>query len=229
MLIRLIAYNKLIFYFWFVYILIMRKINQPLLIGALVLCCNLPIFSQIQAITSSGDEVLLYDDGTWVYADQTDVEPVEILENPNKFIKPSKSNFLAKSKKLNIGVWFDTKSWSFSKGEESEAAEYKFTNKTIDLYGMLISERVTIPIENLRNIAIKNARAVASDLVTFNEEYRYINGIRVLSIQGIRCVYHGYYYSNENGTIQLLMYSSDNLMKSHAQVIEDFLNGFVEL
>ena len=50
--------------------------------------------------------------------------------------------------------------------------------------------------------------------------YRIVNGIEVLmmqmsgTIQGMRFTYYGYYYSNSNGTIQLLTYTGENLSSS---------------
>jgi hypothetical protein len=49
------------------------------------------------------------------------------------------------------------------------------------------------------------------------------------TIQGIKFTYFGYYYSNANGTIQFLTYTSDNLFSSYQKDIEEFLNGLVEI
>ena len=68
-----------------------------------------------------------------------------------------------------------------------------------------------------------------------SEEYRNVNGIKVLmmqmagTIQGMKIVYCGYYYSNDTGTIQLLTYTGENLLKSYHNDIETFLNGLVKL
>lgn len=67
------------------------------------------------------------------------------------------------------------------------------------------------------------------------EEYRYVNGLKVLmiqmtgTIQGIRFTYYGYYYTSDNGTIQFLTYTGENLFEGYLKEIEPFLNGLVEL
>ena len=47
------------------------------------------------------------------------------------------------------------------------------------------------------------------------------------TIQGIKFTYYGYYFSSPNGTIQLLTYTSSNLLNEYKKEFEDFLNGFV--
>ena len=87
----------------------------------------------------------------------------------------------------------------------------------------------------MKSIAFENAKSAAPDIRIVDEEYRIVNGTKVLmiqmsgTIQGIKFTYYGYYYSNENGTIQLLTYTATNLLKEYNQDIEAFLNGLVEL
>lgn len=190
--------------------------------------------AQINAITETGDEVILFDDGTWKYLNDSIIENVVIPINEKEFLKDKKSTFLVKSKKLNIGIWINPKSWSFTKGTENDAFEFQFQKKEDDLYAMLISEKVQIPIETLKGIAIENAKDAAPDIKVINEEYRSVNGVQVLmmqmsgTIRGMRFTYYGYYYSNSNGTIQLLTYTGENLFPNYLNDIEEFLNGLVE-
>lgn len=92
-----------------------------------------------------------------------------------------------------------------------------------------------IPIVTLKQVAFENAREVAPDIKIVNEEYRFVNGIMVYmmqmngSIQGMRVTYCGYYYSNSNGTIQLITYTAANLFDDYKDQVEELLNGLVEL
>ena len=191
--------------------------------------------AQTNAITETGDEVVLYDDGTWTYKDGTAVEKAPIPVNDEKFEKHKDASFLVKSTKIDIGLYMDPKSWSFRKGTEDDAYEFQFQKKKDDLYGMLITEKLEIPVESLQNIAIDNARAAAPDLKVTKEEYRMVNGLQVLmmqmtgTIQGMRFTYCGYYYSNEGGAVQLLTYTGEKLFDEYYPEIEKFLNGFVTL
>lgn len=208
---------------------------KKIIFTALILLSMQMANAQINAITDSGDEVLLYDDGTWEYLNDSMVTVSEIPENSKEFMTDKKSTFLVKSKKLNIGIWINPKTWNFSKGSDKDAYEFLFQKKSDDLYAMLIAEKMQIPIETLKEIAISNAKDAAPDIKVVKEEYRIVNGKRVFmmqmagTIQGIRFTYFGYYYSNINGTIQLLAYTGENLFSEYQAEIELFLNGLVEL
>lgn len=209
----------------------MKKI---VLLGLIFLSINFT-YAQINALTESGDTVLLYEDGSWKYAKEGQNEVSEIKINNQEFKKDSKSTFLVKSKKLNIGIWINPKKWSFKKGDDEGAAEYNFKMKESDIYAILIAEKVEIPVINLRGIAIDNAKDVAPDIKVIHEEYRTVNGIKVLmmqmagTLQGIKFTYFGYYYSNENGSILLLTYTGTSIFDKHKKEMELMLNGLVEL
>ena len=211
-----------------------KSINKVFIAALIILSVNM-VNAQINAITDTGDEVILFQDGTWNYLNDSLIENVEIPVNDFIFIKDESSTFLVKSKRINIGIWINPKEWSFSKGAESTATELQFQSKGGDLYGMLISEKLQIPLETLREIAIQNAKSAAPDLKVLKEEYRTINGIQVLmlsfsgTIQGIKFKYYCYYYSNDQGSIQLLTYTGNDIFDDKLEAIESFLNGFVVL
>jgi len=166
------------------------------------------INGQQMAVTETGEEVLLYDDGTWTYKNMENGMDSfkEIQMNPAIFTKEDNASFHLKSTKTKLGIWLDPKKWSFKKASENPEAEYEFQLKNGDLYGMLISEKFEIPLANLRTIAIENGKAAAPDLKVVHEEYRMVNGLKVLQLQmngtmqGIKFSYYGYYYSDESGT-----------------------------
>lgn len=192
------------------------------------------VSAQIKAITETGDEVVLYNDGTWSYLGDSVTEKMAIPVNETEFLKHKKATFLVKSTKLNVGIWIDPKVWSFTKGTDDDAFEFQFEKRGEDLYAMLIAERTSIPIESLKDIALQNARDAAPDTRLISEEYRNVNGIQVLmmqfcgTIKGLKISYCGYYYSNPNGSIQFLAYSGQKLFPDYIDDIEEFLNGLVE-
>lgn len=193
------------------------------------------IQAQQKAVTETGSEVILYDDGTWKFQNEDELTIVEVRTNPVKLKKSEGATFLLKSNNLNVGFWLDPKLWSFKKQTENEAAEYKLLLKSGDLYGMIITEKVEIPLETLKSLALANGQKVAPDLKIVKEEYRNVNGLKVLLLemsgttQGIKFSYYGYYYSNTNGTVQFITYTSTKLLNSYKSNIEILLNGLVEL
>ena len=190
--------------------------------------------AQIKAITENGEEVVLFQNGQWEYVESGEVVDEVILMNPVKFIRPTTSTFLLKSTKLNVGTYLDSKKWTIEKGKGDDAFEYQLTLNQGDLYAMMITEQVEIPLESLKAIALENARDVAPDVYVVKEEYRMVNGLRVLMMQmngtlsGIKFSYYGYYFSSEKGTIQFIGYTSQNLLSKYQKTIEDLLNGLVQ-
>lgn len=209
----------------------MRKITLTL-IG--LICINL-IHAQQKAITETGEEVILFDDGTWKLQHEDEKVEQETPTNPFKYKKDKESTFLLKSNKFNVGFWLNPKIWSFKKATEESEAEYKLQLKSGDIYGMIITEKVEIPLETLKTIALDNGKAAAPDLKIVKEEYRTVNDIKVLllqmngTIKGIKFSYYGYYFSNANGTVQLITYSSKKILENNQTKIEELLNGLVEL
>lgn len=192
------------------------------------------VFSQQRALTEKGKEVILYDNGTWKYLDN-EFEDNEIPTNSATFVKSEDASFLLKSSILNVGFWMNPKKWIFKKAITNQDAEYEFQLKEGDLYGMVITEKVEIPLKTLKTIALDNAKTFSPDIEIVKEEYRKVNGIKVLLLQlngtaqGIQFSYYGYYYSNSNGTVQFITYTSQNLMDDYKNVCEEMLNGMVEL
>ena len=211
----------------------MKLITNSIII-LLVLFSTTQLNAQINAVTETGDQVILNNNGTWKYIDESVIENLSIPKNTKIFKKEKEASFLVKSKRTNVGVWINPKKWSFNNGKENEDSEFEFQLKGEDLYGMMISEKMEIPLETLKEIALDNAKEAAPDIKIVKQEYRNVNGIKVLmlqmngTIQGIKFVYYGYYYSNSSGTVQLMTYTGQNLLNDYLEEVESFLNGIVE-
>ncbi|MEZ4886945.1 MAG: hypothetical protein R3E32_19605 [Chitinophagales bacterium] len=208
---------------------------KNLTLTLLLLSTTVFTYAQQKAITQTGQEVLLYEDGTWAYLEEDSVEVVEIPMNPTEFETPKKSTFLLKSSKIDLGFGLNPKKWNFKKATNNDEAEYELQLKEGDLYGMIITEKIEIPLDVLKKIALENGRAVSPDLKIVKEEYRMVNGIKVLllqmngTLQSIKFSYYGYYYSDEGGTIQFITYTAQNMMDEYRTDAEDLLNGLVRI
>ncbi len=208
---------------------------NKILLFSLFALFSLQLQAQQKAVTETGDEVILYEDGTWTYVDEEAADAKEIPLNPETFTKPKSSSFLLKSKTVENGIYLNPKKWIFKKSTDNPDAEYEFQMKEGDLYGMLITEKIEIPLETLRGIALMNGQSVSPDLRVVNEEYRMVNGKKVLhlqmngTLQGIKFSYYGYYYSDEGGTTQFITYTSQMLLEEYTDEADELLNGLVSL
>lgn len=186
-----------------------------------------------RGVTEKGDEVVLEDDGTWHYvkAPASGTENVQIGLNGTRFTRPAAATFPVRSSRNNAVVYIDPKKWKFKQSQKGVDAEYSFQYVDGDLYGTMITERMAMPLDTLGEIALNNLRKVAPDAEVQKKEYRYVNDKKVLymrmagTMRGIKLVYCGYYFSDDNGTTQFLAFTSPNLAQASAGTIEGFLDG----
>ncbi len=193
------------------------------------------LFAQQTATTKEGKIVILNDDGTWVYQPETTGSKTEFNDSLlTKYNKPTAAKTLLKSERTDHAIWYNETKWTRSDMKPTEASEYLLKLKDRDGYCITVVEQIEIPLENFSNIVVKSMKMRgAENLVVEKEEYRLVNGKRVLFMQftltmsGMTFTYAGYYFSNESGTSQVLCYTSKNLFNQYNQDFMNMLNGFV--
>lgn len=125
---------------------------------------------------------------------------------------------------------FDPRLWK--QGPTEAAGKLTFAHRNGDGYAMVIAERVEIPVDQLKRIALSNARDASTDARIVEEERRTVNGANVLMLRlegtmhGIKFTFLGYYYGGPAGTVQVITYTGQNLFGEYRSDFEDFLNGF---
>lgn len=202
-------------------------------LSCLLLTISSLAIGQQTATTLDGKTVILNDDGTWKYQDK----PLAAIEFNDslltKYRKPTTAKTLLKSERTNHAIWYNSLKWSTIDLKPTESTEYVLKLKDKDGYCITVVEKIEMPLENFREVMLKNLRMRGAEAIEIiNEDYRIVNGNRVLHIQfnasanGVKFSYLGYYYSNEKGTTQLLCYTSKNLFSEYKQEFENMLNGF---
>lgn len=199
------------------------------------LALSLNAIAAQKAITDEGQVVILNSDHTWQFENsKSNLSSISSL-NSKKFYKSTSQSFKVKASPTNMGVFIDAGKWTFAK-EKDNSNRLSFRSKSSansDIYAMLIPEGIEIEFETLAEIALENAKEVAPDTKILTKEYRYVNGFRVLymvmegTAKTIKFKYVGYYATNKSGTVQLVVYSSSNIVDAKMPEIEEFLNGFV--
>lgn len=194
---------------------------------------NHSAISQKTAITDNGDEVILYDNGTWKYSKDFKNEETPIPMNPIKFTRDKESSFLLKSNKIHLGFWLDPKKWRFNKATSNEDAEYELQLKEQSMQVVIISEKIQLSLVALRGIVITNAVAVSPDYHILHEEYRMVNGLKVLYMQaeatvsGMKAFYYSYYYTDSTSALQFVAIGFIKANNEDKKNAEDLLNGLV--
>jgi hypothetical protein len=204
--------------------------------ATILLAFSFSAFSQTKAITTGGDTVVLNEDGTWVFQDKysssANIEDIKL--NQTKFAKPAASTkFLTGGKGL-YEIWYDPSIWvKANPGKYNDDAELALEMNGKVAYGIMIYEKVEIPVESLLDIAVENAQSSAPNFKVISKEYRMVNGKKMAlmqmegNIEGINATYYSYYYSNSNGTWQFHTYTMTSLFKQLKKQMEALLNGLV--
>ena len=100
------------------------------------------------------------------------------------------------------------------------------------MFALVIAERILVPLGTLKKGAVDNWRSVDKNVKVVLEEKRTVNGKEVLCLtaevesEEVAFTFHGYYYSGEVGSIQVLTWTGRNLFKEVKPELEAFLNGF---
>jgi hypothetical protein len=196
--------------------------NLFVVVVALLLLTGVASADALRAVTEDGKSVILNGDGTWRY------------DAPAQGItKPPQASKLFKGTRVRYGLWTDESKWLLAKDKgDSPERDYAFRHVTGDAYAMVIAERLEVPMESLKAIALQNARNATKDVRVTKEELRNVNGTQVLAmqmegtIQGIPFVFNGYYYAGKRGTIQVITYTGRNLFDEYRRDMENLLSGF---
>ena len=190
--------------------------------------------AQKKAVTESGDEVILYQNGTWKYSkDFINVD--SIRTNKVNFKKSNNSSFLLKSQNGKLGFWLDPQKWNFKKATLNTSAEFELELKGESLQAVILTESAEIPIESYVSIALENGKLQSPDFKITNKEYRIVNNLKILHLQmegtqmGIKYAHSAYYFSDSNVTVQFLAFTYQNSMKKYLNEVEELLNGLVVL
>lgn len=190
-------------------------------------------FAQLNAVTETGDKVILSADGTWKY--EVEIKNKDSTQtNPESFVKPADANFLLKSKISPIGFWLNPKNWNFQKASDGDAFEYSFSLKENSAIGALaVVEAQGMDLKSLRKICLQNMQKLCSKFSIIKEEYRTVNGLKVMFVkcdvvmEGIQIIYTNYYYTDSLSTIQFDTYAPKNVATKYAAEMEALLNGLI--
>ena len=144
--------------------------------------CSTLAFAQVKGLTEDGKEVVLFDNGTWRFVNESDAKSLEtIITNNIPFQKSSDASFLMRSKRMNMGVYFNPNKWKVSPYAASPYTEYLFSKTSGDdqLVAFLITEKIQIPtLKNLKDIIIINIQKNADFFRLKDSEYRTVNGLK---------------------------------------------------
>jgi hypothetical protein len=180
------------------------------------------------ATTDEGRKVILNSDGTWRY-----VSDEEASSAGTELRKTKDATNVLKGKAGFYELWYNPDKWTLNPNSRHPVAEYQLVNSSKEGQAMVIAERISVPIETLKKIAIENGKKVSQDLEVTEEQNVMVNGqnflkMRMLgTIQGIPFAYYGIYWTGKAGCIQLITYTAQNLLEEFQPDFDELLSGLV--
>jgi hypothetical protein len=194
------------------------------------------VSGQVQkAISESGKEIVLFDDGTWRFAHDSDARTLEtITTNPKSFSKSAELVKPAHSTKVNMVVYYDPAKWKAAPNRLHNM-EYFFTGQH-NMFGSLTTEKTQVPnLRIVKDLIVANVQQSVDYFRLKESEYRKVNGKTMLymryiaNLRGLDFEYAGYYYITKMGFAMLVGYSMQNDFERNLPELQKFLNGFVEV
>lgn len=212
----------------------MKKIALTILI----LTCSF-LSSQIKALTEDGREVVLMENKTWRFVNETDEKTWDVIKTDDTLLtKSNDATFLMKSKKVDAGIFINPKKWKTVKMSVLPTAEYTFqslTNPNTMILGCLMSENAPIQtLKNLRDVMLSSIQSKADYFKLNKSEYRTVNGNKVLYIDyslntsGMDFHYIGNYYLTEDGYCNVVVFSYEKDFAKNQSEMLNFINGLVK-
>ena len=196
-----------------------------------ILICN----SDQLAITENGEEVMLFGDKTWRFKNEkTNLSPKLTLS----FSKGSNSTFLVKSKLNGFGVYLNPKIYLFNRESDGKDAEFGFTSRKKNSWGLMINESIGVPLKSMRTVQIENLKEKATNIEVLKEEYIVVNGIEALHLRikadvkelgDLSCIYCTYSTSTKDSTTQLTSFTTEINFKTCSEDMYELLNGLTKL
>lgn len=194
--------------------------------------------AQVKAVTEDGNDVILFDNGTWKFVNESDAQSLEkIDENPAVFGKSTDQSILMKSSRLDAGLYYNPKKWKISNQTPAPHIEYFFTDKNIEnpLFGFMTTEKLQIhDLKSLKNLMLASIQKNVDYFRLKQSEYRTVNGLKVLylryaaNVKGLDFEYGTYYYLTNSGYCAVVFYSAQSEFEKNSAAAGQFLNGIVK-
>jgi len=126
-------------------------------------------------------------------------------------------------------LWVDETKWKQAKSDTAGVLNFAHVNG--EAWATVITERIGIPTNVLRDIALENMKhGDPNARITFDEK-RIVNGRQVLavemsaSIEGVPLKTLGYYHGGLSGNIQVLGLIPETVFTDNIGELTEFLNG----
>jgi len=191
--------------------------------------CSVLSYSQdVYATTDDGKRVILYENGQWIYSPTYD----QSKQKDDNYVKSDGATQYVDARIKTVRIWYNPDIWNAQKLDDG-TAEYQFASKDGGLYARIITEKMKVPKDLMRQVIEMNAKRAAQVFEPIEENEITVNGIRLnrlkvhVKIKDMDLLFLYYYFSDDNGTVQLFAYTSVDIFNKYEEDITEFMNGIM--
>ena len=124
-------------------------------------------------------------------------------------------------------------SYDPAKWKQDDGNSGYMVHQTGEAWFAVISERLELTLDRLRDGALENARRAGSDFSLDGESTRIVNGLTVRIIRytgvadpGLKATFLSLLYSDDSGSVQLACWTSSNLLRDYEPDFMEVFAGF---
>jgi hypothetical protein len=130
----------------------------------------------------------------------------------------------------NMYLRFDPKKWKQMPAKEE--GHYYFSYSLGDAYAVISPNPLPIPTDSFAEVALGSAKSTDRNGAIVAIEKKNVNGATVLFVKTATTfnknpmIYCGYYYGGIHNSVQILTYTTKQLLPKYERDLMEFLNGF---
>ena len=129
-------------------------------------------------------------------------------------------------------IHYDPKLWRVDTDNRTEPGSHQYVHMSGEVYFKIITERLQLGLEQLAENGVMNARKADRAVIVTRQGSSRVNGLQMavrefeVTINEMPLTFYVHYYSDRNGSIQLIGWTGRALIDEHRPAIEQFVNRF---
>tara|TARA_B110000977_G_C11072169_1_gene489897 strand:+ start:284 stop:1828 length:1545 start_codon:yes stop_codon:yes gene_type:complete len=145
--------------------------------------------------------------------------------------KPSASDRIVKLNEDLFTISFNEQEWEVQSENFSEAGDLSLIGQG-DTFIQIISEGSELTYDYMEEFIFEYIKDVDTNSQIIGKGFREVNGINMLWLQvqaevdGLKIIYYYHVFTGTQGSIQIMGWTTENLMDRRAELIDNFVSGF---
>jgi uncharacterized protein YraI len=125
---------------------------------------------------------------------------------------------------------YDASNWTRS-AVDGEPNSFQLTNSTGDLVVKVVTSRVQVSLDKISDLELASMQKADPKARIIDRQFENVNGVRMGSVQvlatvnGVELWYYTRYYSDANGTVELIGHTASSLIQQAGPVFDKVLDG----